>query len=192
MLLRGRPSRSIARAADDQRLGRIEPAGDADHQLLRARSPAAAWPGPGPGCCRPRSSPRASRAGSDGTKGNRSTVAAQPHALGRARRARTRPLRNGRLRRRSAARAVAEAVRRACAPGGCGRGRRRHGDLGGRLKTARSRPAASPISKIPAWPSQARSVVDSPGAGGGVEVGGDAARRLRRAEQAPQSAPCRW
>ncbi len=36
---------------------------------------------------------------------------------------------------------------------------------------------------MPAWPSQARSVVELAGAGGGIGVGGEAARRLRGAQQ---------
>ncbi len=39
-------------------------------------------------------------------------------------------------------------------------------------------------SKMPAWPSQARSVVELTGARGGISIGRDAARGLRRAQQA--------
>ena len=46
-------------AGDDQRLGRIEAARDADDRLARCGSTAGAAPGPGSGCCRPRSNCRA-------------------------------------------------------------------------------------------------------------------------------------
>ena len=53
---------------------RVEPARDADHELLDAGRARAAAAAPAPGCCRPRCSARRARAGSAGTYGKRSTV----------------------------------------------------------------------------------------------------------------------
>ena len=87
---------------------------------------------------------------------------------------------------------VVEACPSACAPAAAGPGRCRRPRSGRLPGSARSRPAISPFSKIEAWPSQARSVVDSPAPGGGVEIGGDAARRTATGTAAGASPPCRW
>ena len=53
-----RPAFAVHRAGrDDQRVGRVQATGDADHDLGIVRAPAAAAPAPRPGCCRPRSNP---------------------------------------------------------------------------------------------------------------------------------------
>ena len=51
----------------------------------------------------------------------------------------------------------------ASAPGGCGRDRRRRARWSSPSRSAAISTSWSPHSKIAAWPSQARSVVDSPG-----------------------------
>ena len=59
---RGSPRRSIVLRRDDQRLGRVQPAGDADDHLLDAACSRGASSGRAPGCCTPRSSARRARA----------------------------------------------------------------------------------------------------------------------------------
>ena len=58
--------------------------------------------------------------------------------------------------------------------------------------SARVSPRIAPFSKIEAWPSHARSVVDSPGPRRRVQVGGETAGGLRLRTAAAAGPPCRW
>ena len=183
---RGGPSRGRRRSArawsPARRRRRSRPS--------RSRSRAAASRGRGPGCCRP---PRSARCGSRGRPGRRGSArCARRSGTARSRDA---ELERDRAEALRAARGGRGSSRRSCS---CSRGRRRSGRGRCRRRSAARRSAKrsasasrSPFSQISAWPSQARSVVDSPSAGGGVDVGRD-----RRAPTAPCTAcagsrPCR-
>ena len=145
------------------------------------RSRAAAAPARRPGCCTPRSNPVPAVTDPPGRTGS-----ARPRGAGRCRRpagrAGTRPAGTTRGRawwrrlsskvpirsrsERSRSRSTSATERRA--------------PLGKRSVSASS----TPFSQIIVWPSQARSVVDSPSPAGGVDVGGEAARRRRAGQQA--------
>ncbi len=159
---RGRPSWSMALAATVIRAWvEIQPAGDADHQALGARGLERGAPGPGPGCCRPRSSSRPALAGSDGVNGKRSI---EPVRAERRRPAGGEVDRHDPEQRRAAGSASwrRRSCRPACAPGAAVRRRRRRWPSPARSRTTRALGQQGPISWMSTWPSQARSVELSP------------------------------
>ena len=155
-----RQARSVHRARrDDQRLGRIQTAGDADHGVFDARSPSAAvakpWDLDVVGLVAVLAQPR----GSAGTKGKRS-IARRSGTFGRRVEAK-RDGTEGCARPPSSPDAVAETVEPHALLADAAQI-----DIGGdrwvALEALALRQAVA-HSKIAAWPSQARSVVDSPG-----------------------------
>ena len=179
------PSRSIAFATTISACVESRPPETPITTRSHASRAAGAAPARRPGCCRPRSNPAPAARGSAGTKGKRSIRASQADIVGRwieperdaSGSCRHRHRASGGCRRTSPA---------ARAPAAAGRDRRRRPPSDRRPESARSRPALHPFSKIEACPSQARSVVDFAGAGGGIEIGREAARRLRSAQQSPR------
>ena len=83
-MLRARQPQLVHRLrADQQRMRRVEAAGDADHELLDAGRTQPLAPAPAPGCCRPRRSARRGapdRPARTGSARRRARAAARPRA----------------------------------------------------------------------------------------------------------------
>ena len=160
---------------DDQRVRRVEAAADADDDLRAGRSRAAAARARRPGCCRPRSSrARAARGRRARTGTGRPCGAARCH--------------------RSGASSSNSTVRNAAIRSSCGTPVVVEGALPQPVLAdpvevdvddRAPRPVGEPLGSRPAgrrtrrpcvWPSQDRSVVDSPWPGGREDVRRDAAR----------------
>ena len=161
MSLRGRLSRSIALGGDDQRVGRVQATGHPEDDLRDSSAPAAAAPARRPGCCRPHSNPVA--AVRDPTA---RTGTARPRGAGRCR-PHGGSSRNSMRRNDVRGRSVVDAVvveRAHPQPLGA---QQLEVDVGDRAPLALGEPlglrrGSTPFSQIIVWPSQARSVVDSP------------------------------
>ena len=192
---RVKPEDVAARAAlavhrlrgDDQRVGRVEPAGDPDDELRVARSPAAAAPGPRPGCCRPRSSPApAGRVG----RHEREPLHARAAARGRRRAGRAGTRRSGSASVRSAkARRLSSKVPIRSRSAAAGRGRRRRPSAAapfGNRSVSASRLAVLPDHRL-AVPRQVGGRLAL--AGRRVDVRRQAARRRRPGQQARDLRP---
>ena len=155
----GSPSRSIALAATISAWVESSPPETPMTMRLTPRRVAAAAPGRRPGCCTPRSSPARAAPGRPARRGSarRSARGRHPPSAGRG------------GRRRAGSRS----------PPRCGAGCRRRCPWRARSWRSRSRSTSAtaiwspagkrslsasvaPFSKIETWPSQARSVVDSP------------------------------